>query len=119
MSHELSAPARNPDEWPRLGDATVDGVLPDGDILSCVIYTKPGRGAGVSEGIRGLPGVEVHCGADIDKLVVTVEDVADQPAADRLGALNRIEGVINTILIYHFGGQALTRRTTAACPDQC
>lgn len=82
-------------------------VLPDGDILSCIVFTKPGKGSQVAESIAGSSGVEVHCGADIDKLVVTIEDVAGQSAADRLGALNGVEGVVNTILIYHFGGQAL------------
>lgn len=92
-------------------------VLPEGDILSCVVYTKPGMGPGVGAVVDALAGAEVHCGAESDKLVVTIEDVAGQPAADRLGALNQIDGVINTILIYHFGGTALASPAPDAAAD--
>lgn len=51
-----------------------------------------------------LPGVEVHGGETEGKLVVTVEDTADVPAADTLGAIGAVKGVINTVLIYHYGG---------------
>ena len=84
-----------------------DQTLPEGDILSCVVYAKPGMGSQVAAVLSDFPGTQVHCGAEVDKLVVTIEDVAGQPAAERLGSLNQIDGVINTILIYHFGGQAL------------
>ncbi|NEV63102.1 chaperone NapD [Thiorhodococcus minor] len=105
---------------PRYVDATATQagqVLPEGDILSCVVYTKPGMGSEVAAVVGALAGVEVHCGAEIDKLVITIEDVAGQPAAEMLGAPNHIEGVINTILIYHFGGQALASQSPDALAD--
>ncbi|MBK5964574.1 hypothetical protein CCR95_10875 [Thiocystis minor] len=79
----------------------------DGDILSCVVQVKPGRGQAVAAYLEALPGVEVHGGMDVDRLVVSIEDQAGHLAADRLGALNLIEGVINAILIYHCDGRAL------------
>ncbi len=51
-----------------------------------------------------MPGVEVHAGADIGKLVVTIEDTPLSQAADTIGELNQVPGVINATLIYHYGG---------------
>jgi len=77
------------------------------NICSCVVYTHPGRGAGVARELSALPGVEVHAGADADRLVVTVEDSEHATAADTVGSLNHVPGVINTVLIYHYGGSDL------------
>jgi nitrate reductase NapD len=74
------------------------------DILSCVVHTRPGYGPTVADHLGPLPGVEVHAGIEVDKLVVTIEDTAEHRAADLLGELNRVPAVINTVLIYHYGG---------------
>jgi nitrate reductase NapD len=74
------------------------------NICSCVVHTRPERGPAVGECLWALPGVEVHGGEADGKLVVTVEDTADTLAADTLGAIGAVEGVINTVLIYHYGG---------------
>ena len=74
------------------------------NICSCVVHTRPERGREVSARLLELPGVEVHGGETEGKLVVTVEDAADVPAADTLSAIGAVEGVINTVLIYHYGG---------------
>jgi nitrate reductase NapD len=73
-------------------------------ICSCVVHTRPERAREVSVRLLAIPGVEVHGGVTEGKLVVTVEDTADSPAADTLGAIGAVEGVINTVLIYHYGG---------------
>jgi len=75
-----------------------------GNICSCVVHTKVAQGTEVAERLNALPGVEVHAGADLDKLVVTVEDTAEQFAADTIGTLDQVPGVINATLIYHYGG---------------
>ncbi len=77
------------------------------NICSCVVHTHPGQGARVAPRLAELPGVEVHAGADADKLVLTLEDTAQSLAADTLGALNQVPGVINSVLIYHYGGDDL------------
>ncbi|KAA6186304.1 ferredoxin [Thiohalocapsa marina] len=77
------------------------------NICSCIVHTRPGEGANVARRIIALPGVEVHAGADQDKLVVTIEDNAGAPAADTLGAMNQLPGVVNSVLIYHYGGDDL------------
>jgi nitrate reductase NapAB chaperone NapD len=38
---------------------------------------------------------------------VTVEDTDQSLAADTLGSLTRVPGVINAVLIYHYGGDDL------------
>jgi nitrate reductase NapD len=48
--------------------------------------------------------VEVHGGADAGRLVITLEDTPESLAADTLGRLNDLPGVVNSILIYHHGG---------------
>ncbi|MGB5735040.1 MAG: chaperone NapD [Thiohalocapsa sp.] len=75
-----------------------------GNICSCVVHTKVAAGPGVAKRLDALPGVEVHAGAELDKLVVTVEDTPDQFAADTIGDLNQVPGVINATLVYHYGG---------------
>jgi len=74
-----------------------------GDILSCVVYTHPGLGADVAAEIAAKPGAEVLAGIPESKLVITIEDTETSRAADVLGALNAVPGVINTVLIYHCG----------------
>jgi len=57
--------------------------------------------------LLALPGVEVHGGRTEGKLIVTVEDVGRSEVADTLASINGVAGVINAILIYHYGGDDL------------
>lgn len=86
------------------------------NILSCILHTRPNDGAKVADRLRGLPGVELHGGADLGKLVVTIEDTQDAQASDLLADMNHVPGVINTVLIYHYGGDDIepAPRTTPA-----
>lgn len=77
------------------------------NICSCVLHTRPGRGVRVGGAVNAMPGVEVHAGTDADKLVVTIEDTADTRAADTFAALGGVPDVINTVLIYYYGGDDL------------
>ena len=74
------------------------------NICSLIVHAKPDRARTVEEGLLGLPGVEVHGGQAEGKLVVTVEDTPESEAAETLAAINGVEGVVNTVLIYHYGG---------------
>jgi nitrate reductase NapD len=73
------------------------------NICSCVVYAKPGQGPEVAARLAELPGVEVHGGAPECRLVVTLEDTPQTMAADTLGAIGQLAGVLNTVLIYHYG----------------
>jgi len=75
------------------------------NICSCVVHTRPERSSEVRARLMEIPGVEIHGGESAGKLVVTVEDTAETQAADTLGAIGGVEGVINTVLIYHYGGE--------------
>ena len=78
-----------------------------GNICGCVVHTKIATGTAVARRLDAMPGVEVHAGADRDKLVITVEDTAERFAADTIGALQQVPDVINATLIYHYGGDDL------------
>lgn len=86
------------------------------NICSCVVYAKPGQGPEVATRLLDLPGVEVHGGVAEGKLVVTLEDRGDNLAADTLGVLNQVPGVINTVLIYHYGGDDISNQIPAEEP---
>jgi len=86
------------------------------DILSCIVHTRPRSGRDVADRIGKLPGLEVLAGSDVDKLVVTIEDTPDSRAADLLGELNQVPGVINTVLIYHYGGDDIEPLAAADHP---
>lgn len=76
------------------------------NICSLVVHAKPERVPAVAVQLHALPGVEVH-GQGEGRLVITVEDTAETQAADTLAAVNGVDGVISTALIYHYGGEAL------------
>jgi nitrate reductase NapD len=77
------------------------------NICSLVVYVRPETAPAVQACLEALPGVEVHGGADVGKLVVTVEDAVDAQAADTITAIGAVQGVLNTVLIYHYGGDEL------------
>ena len=73
------------------------------NICGCVVETRERDAPAVAQRLRGLPGVGLHASAG-GKLVVTVEDTPEAMAADTLAALGQVDGVLNTSLIYHYGG---------------
>jgi len=75
------------------------------NICSTIVYARLEDVPAVAERLLAMPGVEIHGGQAEGKLVVTVEDTESVPAADTLSALNQVAGVINTVLIYHYGGE--------------
>jgi nitrate reductase NapD len=73
------------------------------NICGCVVETRERDAPAVAQRLAGLPGVGLHASAG-GKLVVTVEDTPEAMAADTLAALGQLDGVLNTSLIYHYGG---------------
>jgi len=76
-------------------------------ICSLVVQTRPERVQTVEQRLLVLPGVEIYGGQAEGKLIVTVEDVGQREVADTLESINGVAGVINTVLIYHYGGDDL------------
>ncbi|MCU7795958.1 MAG: chaperone NapD [Candidatus Thiodiazotropha sp. (ex Semelilucina semeliformis)] len=77
------------------------------NICSLIVHTKPAAGTLVSKRLQEFHGVEVHGGSEEDKLIVSVEDEGESmsPVSDTMNALRDVEGVVNTVLIYHYGGE--------------
>ncbi|WP_316366024.1 chaperone NapD [Candidatus Thiodiazotropha sp. CDECU1] len=77
------------------------------NICSLIVHTKPALGAVVSERLQRFQGVEVHGGTEVSKLIVTIEDKGESmsPMSDTMNALRDVEGVVSTVLIYHYGGE--------------
>ena len=74
------------------------------NICSVVVHTKPEKLAAVQTRLEEFEGVEVHGGSEEGKLVVTVEGSGDDTLADTMAAFRDVDGVINTVMIYHYGG---------------
>lgn len=74
------------------------------NICSVVLHAKPERLGAVQSDLEVLPGVEVHGGSQEGKLIVTIEDTSDSMVPDTLLKLSDIDGVLNTVMIYHYGG---------------
>lgn len=77
------------------------------NICSLIVQTNPATGAQVSRRLTAFKGVEVHGGEENGRLVVTVEDEGESvsPISETMNALRDVEGVVGTILIYHYGGE--------------
>ncbi len=73
------------------------------NICGCVVETRERDAPVVAQRLLDLPGVGLHA-SEGGKLVVTVEDTAGTMAADTLALLGQVDGVLNTSLIYHYGG---------------
>jgi nitrate reductase NapD len=74
------------------------------NICSLVVHARPERLGGVQRDLEGMPGVEVHGRSQEGKLVVTVEDTGQASAADTMMAVQNLDGVLDAMLIYHYGG---------------
>ena len=77
------------------------------NICSLVVHTRPEMGQIVSRRLATFKGVQVHGGEELGKLIVTVEDAGEaiSPVPDTMNALREVEGVVSTILVYHYGGE--------------
>ena len=74
------------------------------NICSVVVYARPEDRAAVQVNLGHLPGVEVHGGSEEGKLIVTVEDTVDSTMSETVSRFNDVDGVINAVMIYHYGG---------------
>ncbi|HHH39198.1 MAG TPA: ferredoxin [Sedimenticola sp.] len=77
------------------------------NVCSLIVHAHPEQSGAVVRRLEEFPGVEVHGGGETGKLIVTVEDTDEDSVADTMMAFNAVEGVISSILIYHYGGDDL------------
>ncbi len=74
------------------------------NICSVVVHARPENLAEVQANLECLPGVEVHGGSEEGKLIVTVEDTGGSTMSETVARFNDVDGVINAVMIYHYGG---------------
>ena len=72
------------------------------NICSAIVHAKPEKAGMVSARLEEFSGVEVHGGQEEGKLIVTVEGSEDDALADTLTKFSDLEGVISTVMIYHY-----------------
>ncbi len=74
------------------------------NVCSLVVHARPERLDGVQTELEQMPGAEVHGRSDDGRLVVTAEDTEEALANDAMTAIQDLDGVVNAVLIYHYGG---------------
>ena len=71
------------------------------NICGVLVMARPEHVPAVEKALAATAGIEIHhIGAD-GRMVVTVEDTADQWAGQILTKIPTIEGVLSTSLVYH------------------
>jgi nitrate reductase NapD len=68
-------------------------------IAGLVVYTTPRRVARVSAAV-GLTAAQVHAQSPDGKIVVTLEAASAGAMSAAIGAIQRIDGVLSTALVY-------------------
>lgn len=70
-------------------------------ISSLIVHARPDHQIRVRGAIESLPGVELHGNDEHGKFVVTVEASTESGIVDCIDSINRTEGVLSTVLVYH------------------
>ncbi len=70
-------------------------------VTSLVVHAQPKAVSQVETNIRALTGADIHAVTDEGKFVVTLEGETQGAILDNVEAINALEGVLNTSLIYH------------------
>jgi nitrate reductase NapD len=71
-------------------------------ISSLVVHVKGEKADSVRAELGRLNGVEIHGASKDGRLVVTVDQLNDQDAADCFVAIKDLDGVLNTSLVYSY-----------------
>ena len=70
-------------------------------ISSLVVHSRPERAAMIADHLQRLPGVDVHGGIELGKLVVTLETATEGEIVERLNTIQLLEGVLAATLVFH------------------
>ena len=71
------------------------------NICGVLVHLHPDRREVAQAALAALPGVELHQCSEDGRLIVVVEDTADEWAGQILTRFPTIDGVLSTSLIYH------------------
>ncbi len=75
--------------------------LPGHNICGVLVHVDPSCLLPTCDALVAMPGVEIHEQSDDGRLVLTVEDTADQVAVATLAQLYEVPGVASAALVYH------------------
>jgi nitrate reductase NapD len=70
------------------------------NVCGVLVHAQPDKIDSVEAGLVAIPGVETHGRADRGRIIVTVEDCEELSAADALGQINALPGVVAAALVY-------------------
>ncbi|MEC4728415.1 chaperone NapD [Shewanella sp. D64] len=70
-------------------------------VTSLVVHAAPKAVSLVEAKIRLLEGADIHAVTDEGKFVITLEGETQRSILDNVEAINALEGVLNSSLIYH------------------
>lgn len=70
------------------------------NVCGVLVHAMPEKLDAVEAGLAAIPGVETHGRGDRGRLIVTVEDCENLSAADALGQINALPGVVAAALVY-------------------
>lgn len=81
----------------------------DWHVSSLVVHSRPERQEEVKAAVGAIPGVEIH-GTDDQhgKLVVTAEGRSEAAIVDCIDHINRIDGILSAVLVYHHSEDAVS-----------
>lgn len=71
------------------------------NICGVLLKVRPDAVDFVSGVIADIAGTDLHATTGDGRMVVTVEDMPDMPAHDRIMALHQLPGVLSFTLSYH------------------
>jgi len=71
------------------------------NLCGVLVYAEAERAIVVGEILSAMEGVEVHQIDAAGRLIVTIEDTAEEWAGQILTRLPTVEGVLSTSLVYH------------------
>lgn len=71
------------------------------NICGVLVHTHPDRSEEVAQAIRSMAGAELHHMTPDGRMIVTVEDTAEESAGDAALAIHRLRGVLSAALVYH------------------
>ena len=71
------------------------------NISSLVVQVRPDRMNEILEAIGELPGSEIHARSPLGKIVVVLDLEDDAALSDRIGRIQKMEGVLSASLVFH------------------
>ena len=71
------------------------------NVVGIVVHCTPGKIDSVRAALASMDGVNVHADGGDGRLVATAIDTDDVMAIDQLAVMNRMPGIVSTMLAYH------------------